>query len=136
MPALKTYDLFNSHAWKYSDDYNRVVQFLDAANNFIWRNYSVPVDKRFAAMSEKELVAELDGQIRPVNAVLVLSGMYAAYSGWIETEIGIANKYGKPIIGVKPWGQERVPQIVTSNAKIVVGWNTASIVQAIRDYAL
>ena len=42
MPTLKTYDVFISHAWKYSDDYDRIVEFLNKAPNFKWRNYSVP----------------------------------------------------------------------------------------------
>ena len=42
MPALKTYRLFISHAWQYHDDYYRLVEMLNAANNFRWYNYSVP----------------------------------------------------------------------------------------------
>jgi len=40
MPELKT--LFISHAWRYHDDYDRIVKFLKQAPNFKWRNYSVP----------------------------------------------------------------------------------------------
>ena len=42
MPELKTYDLFISHAWKYNEDYYRLVDMLNNAPNFKWRNYSVP----------------------------------------------------------------------------------------------
>ena len=31
MPRLKTYDLFICHAWRYDDDYTRLVKFLRAA---------------------------------------------------------------------------------------------------------
>lgn len=71
--------------------------------------------------------------MRTCQVVIVLAGMYATYSDWINKEIGIANEYGKPILGVKPWGQERIPQIVQDNADKIVGWNTDSIVNAIRD---
>ena len=37
VPALKTYDVFISHAWTYSDDYYRLVNLLNEANNFKWR---------------------------------------------------------------------------------------------------
>ena len=42
MPDLKTYDLFISHAWRYHEDYDRLVTLLNNAPNFKWRNYSVP----------------------------------------------------------------------------------------------
>ena len=57
-------------------------------------------------------------------------------TSWIQTEIEIATRYQKPIIGVRPWGQERIPQAVQDAADEMVGWNTYSIVSAVRRYAL
>jgi hypothetical protein len=34
MPALHNYRLFISHAWDYTERYNRAVKFLNDANNF------------------------------------------------------------------------------------------------------
>lgn len=62
--------------------------------------------------------------------------MYVAYSNWIDFEIDVANDLEKPIIGVKPWGQERIPTKVQNNADIMVGWNSNSVVNAVRIYAL
>ena len=80
-------------------------------------------------------VMELPIQLLLAQVVLILGGMYAAYSGWIEYEISEAQRLDKTIIGIKPWGQERVPQIV-QDASIcdMVGWNSASVVQAVRDF--
>ena len=74
-------------------------------------------------------------QIRPAQVVIILGGMYAAHSDWIEYEISEAERMDKTIIGVKPWGQERVP-LVVQNASVcpVVGWNRASVVKAVRNY--
>ena len=58
--------------------------------------------------------------------------MYVAYRYWIQKEIDIAASYGKRIIGVIPWGQERTPQEVQDVAAMMVAWNTDSIVSAIR----
>lgn len=136
MPALKTYGLFVSHAWTYNAEYYRLVGMLDNAPNFYWRNYSVPehdpIINPSTQVGQGKLLAELDKQVRPVNCVLIVSGMYAAYSGWIQAEIKIAEGYSKPIVGIRPWGQERVPQAVSDPALEMVGWNTDSIVAAIR----
>ena len=42
----------------------------------------------------------------------------------------------KPIIGIRPWGQERVPIKIQENADIMIGWNSAPLVQAVRDHAI
>jgi len=38
------YNLFISHSWTYSDAYDRLVDLLDNASYFSYRNYSVPKD--------------------------------------------------------------------------------------------
>lgn len=136
MPALKTYDLFISHAWTYNEEYHRLVKMLSDAPNFYWRNYSVPDHDPLQARTTAALMAGLDRQIRPVNAVLILSGMYVNHREWLQAEIEMAQAYPKPIIGVVPWGAERVPALVQNAATAVVRWNTDSIVSAIRAHAL
>ena len=78
----------------------------------------------------------LKKQIRPVNCVLIISGMYVAYSYWIQAEIDFANLIDKPIIGIKPWGSEQIPLAVQEAAIEMVGWNTSTNIGAIRDNAL
>ncbi len=76
----------------------------------------------------------LEAQIKLVSIVIILAGIYATYSDWITFEIYTAAKYSKNIIGVKPWGQERIPQIVSSTSDKIVGWNKNSIINAILEY--
>ena len=129
-----SYNLFISHAWKYSDDYKKIVEMLNEAKYFSWKNYSVPEHDPFD--EEEDLKRALEGQIRPVNAVIIIAGMYANHSDWIEFEVKFAKTSSKPLIVVKPWGQERIPLYLQENATVMVGWNTDSIVKAIRDYSI
>lgn len=129
-----SYRLFISHAWNYSDDYYRLCNLLNNKSYFLWTNYSVPKHDPFETMIG--LKENLKKQIRPVNAVIVLAGMYANYSEWIEFEIEFSKSINKPIIVIKPWGQERVPQYLQDNATVIVGWNTDSIVEAIRNSSI
>lgn len=82
-------------------------------------------------MGKKKLKEELKGQISPASLVIVISGMYVAHSYWIDFEIDTAVGHSKYIIGLKPWGQERVPAKVQDNADIMVGWNKNSLINAI-----
>ncbi len=136
MPELHRYRIFASHAWHRDEAYKRLFQFLDAAPLFIYSNYSVPQNKAFVGMNNSQLMEQLRRQVRPVEAVIILGGMYVSHSAWIQAEINFAKSIGKPIIGVMPWGAQRMPQAVTTAADIVVGWNTSSIVSAIRKYAI
>lgn len=136
MPRLKTYDLFISHAWRPDGDYYRLVNLLEKAPRFRWHNNSVPQHDPVDADNAPRLRKALDQQIRPVNAVLIISGMYVNYREWIQYEISRAQYRGKPIIGIRPRGAERIPIEVKQTAVVMVGWNTKSIVRAIREYSL
>jgi len=136
MPALRTYDVFISHAWTYGDDYYRMVDMLDRAPNFAWRNFSVPEDDPLHGGTARQLRGGLDRQIRRVHIVLMLSGVYATYSDWMQEELSLAGGYDKPIIGIFPWGSQRASSVVQSAALEMVGWNTASVVKAVRRHAI
>ena len=63
-----------------------------------------------------------------------MAGKYATYSKWIQREIQISKQdYDKPIVGIRPWANEQVSSVVSTAADRLVGWNTASIVSAIRE---
>jgi len=136
MPELKTYRIFISHAWTYSDEYDRLVDMLNKAPYFYWQNYSVPAYDPLHTKTKRELEQSLYNQIRPTNIVIVLAGMYVPYREWIEKEIDIATEMKKPIIGVVPWGGERIPLRVQNAVNEMVRWNTSSIVDAIRKWAI
>lgn len=136
------YKLFISHAWKYDDLYNTLEKKLnqyekDSGYNFIWTNYSVPRAKPLldpnSSHNDKELTEALDEQIRQASCVLIIAGMYVPYKKWIKKEIEIAQKYNKKIIGIEPWGSERIPVDVQLAADKMVGWNTPTIVKTIQE---
>jgi len=135
---MKTYNLFVSHAWDYSDDYKKVIEWLDRAKaekRLDYKNYSDPKDDPIVdpdqETKKKRMKEKLRNQIRPSSIVIVISGMYVAHSEWIGFEIDTAVEMGKYIIGLKPWGQERIPTKVSENADVMVGWNYESLINAI-----
>lgn len=139
MTQLKTYHLFISHAWKYDKHYTHLIEMLKHAPDFYFKNYSLPKHNHkldpTMLTDQTALTHELIEQIRPVHCVLVLAGMYTAHSFWIQKEIELAQELHKPLIGIKPRGQQRIPLILTCRANVLVGWHTPSIVKAIRTFA-
>lgn len=137
MPELKDYRLFISHSWTYPNTYEGLVKLLNEQPLFKWSNYSVPKDDPIHnAPNTRLLKLAIEQQMRPVNCVLILAGVYSTYSKWINFEIEAAKGMGKPIIAIEPWGSERTSVVVKTNADEIVKWNSNSIVRAIRNWAI
>ena len=130
------YNLFISHSWRYSSPYARLVQLLQAQSRFQFRNYSVPKDDPIHINGcDSQLRAAIRDQMGPCCVVIILAGVYATSSKWINAEIDLAQagfKHPKPIIAVEPWGSEKTSVPVKNAADEIVRWNTRSIVNAIR----
>ena len=136
----KTYNLFISHSWAYGDAYEKLVKMLDEASYFSYRNHSVPKHSPIHnAPNQAALREAIRNQMNGCHAIIILAGVYSTYSKWINEEIALANRgfaNPKPIIAIQPWGAEKTSTIVKDNADKVVGWNTSSIVNAIREVGL
>ena len=134
---VKTYNLFISHSWNYSDQYNRLVNLLRERGYFAFNNYSVPSDDPIhGAGTDTQLRHAIRNQMMSCHVVLILAGVYATHSKWINIEINLAKNgftYAKPIIAIAPWGSERTSKPVKLAADRLVGWNSESVVRAIRD---
>ena len=132
---MQTYHLFLSHSWNYSDAHDRLVKLLTAHPTFTFKNFSVPPHNPIVgAQTDKQLELAIENKIRPCSAVLIMAGMYSAYSKWINKEIEIAKRMGKVIIAIKPFGAERISTVVRDAAHAECAWNTNSIVGAIRQH--
>ena len=108
---LRVYKLFLSHAWDYDDDYNRLVKLLNNADDFHWRNLSVPSNDRIhTAKNAEDIGTALGAYIAKADCILICSGMYCAHRTWIQAEIDIAKALGKPIIGLELWAKNALRQ--------------------------
>lgn len=136
MPSLRNYHILISHSWDYNNHYETISVWLNDTPYFLWTDYSVPITRPLTVSGVNELKQKIRNRISLCSCVIILSGMYVAYSDWIDFEIDTAVSMGKPIVGVKPWGQERIPTKVQDNADIMIGWNSASVVDAVRRYAV
>ena len=136
---MRVFNLFISHSWTYGDQYGRLVKLLRGRPYFEFRNYSVPKnDPVHNAGTAAQLRAAIRTQMAPCGVVLILAGVYATHSKWINEEIDLAKNdflSSKPIVAVEPWGSERTSVRVKNAANQIVGWNTDSIVTAIRELA-
>lgn len=131
--ANKNYRLFISHSWAYGDAYDKMIQFLDS-QGLSYYDHSVPIDDPIHTNgTDKQLREAIEAKIKGTSCVIILAGVYATYSKWINKEIEIANAYGKPIIAVEPWASEKTSSVVKNNADKIVKWQAKSLVDAIKE---
>ena len=127
----KRYNLFISHAWKYDYQYQTVIDWLKKSD-LKYYNYSVPEEDPLHSGSKSQLKIDLTNQIKPASCVIIIAGMYDVYSEWIQYEINEALRMGKYIIGIRPWGAQKMPLIVQTYADEIIGWNSDSLIKSIK----
>ncbi len=131
---VNTYDLFISHSWSYHNHYMGLKRLLKQRPYFDFKDHSVPKhDPVHTSGSDKALYEAIYNKMYNCHVVIIMAGVYATYSKWINKEIEIANRFGKPILAVVPRGNVNVSQVVQDNCDEIVNWSTESVVDAIRE---
>ena len=134
---MRTTHLFISYSWNHGGHYDRLVALLGGRGYFSFKDYSVPQEDPLDARNATEIRTGIERQMRPCSVVLIMAGVHASYSKWMQEEIKIAKKFekAKPIIAIRPWGAQRISTTADRNADETVSWNTESIVAAIRRHS-
>lgn len=127
--------VFISHSWAYENHFRDVKELLDDAYGFEYFDHSVSSDDPIDAQLPNHLRKKIRDQMRSTSVVLVLAGMYVAHSDWIQEEIEMANEMGKPIIGVVPAENDRVPVAAREHATELVETDGTAILDVIKRHA-
>ncbi len=131
----REFNVFISHSWSYHDDLIRLRNLLINRNyfhvDFLEASYDVPINSDSASYIKQALKKKITDS----DIVLVIAGVYATHSEWISWELETASRNNVPIVGVVPFGAERISTVVQEYADEIVRWNTESIVEAIRFHA-
>lgn len=120
----KVYKLFISHLDKENDEHNLFLDKLKASYDFNWIN---------SAVLDKNSSDDLIDQIKQVDVMIILSGLFSKDAELISQQLNVAMKLKKPIVVIRPYGLENVPSNLEKIASEVVGWNTPCIVDSIKE---
>jgi hypothetical protein len=133
----RVYDLFITHAWRYHDDWTRLVALLDQFLDQSWRNFSVPwYDPALDLNSEigKNLIyRRLEQQIIPTCGVILLSGVHENKSArkWVEIEVAMARKHQRRIIGLPGFGKTSMSPEAAVLVDAVSTWDPTQLIAAL-----
>lgn len=131
----KTYSVFISHSWDHVDDLKNLRNLLEKRGYFHVEFEEASPEEPINSENSAYIRRRLKEKISNSDIVLGIAGMYASYSDWMKWELDTAIAEKVPIVGVIPWGQERISKVVTDRSVEDVHWNTESIVEAIRKWA-
>lgn len=136
--STKQIHIFISHAWAHSQDYNTLASWIFEENwssgqaSLDFRNFSIPKDDPIHnAPTNRTLQDAIFNQIARSHVIVIPTGMYAAYSKWIQKELDGAALHSKPILAVVPRGQLRKPGNVIESADAEVGWTKQAVIDGI-----
>ena len=118
----KIYNLIISNGTDMTGEYNQFIEKLFSKVEFLWKesasgNYALAGDKFY----EK------------VDRIILLAGLYKNNQEVFHNLLDASEKYDIPIILVRPYGLEEVPEILEEKAATIVGWNANCIVDSIKD---
>jgi len=124
MDELPVHKLFISHNGKGDEEYLNFFHRLLEAPDFEWKDYGIP---------EENETDQLEDQIKSVQLVIILSGLYNRHPRIIQRQVEISRELNKPLILIRPYGMEEVPKQLKPLAQDIIGWNRVCIVETIKN---
>ncbi len=117
----KIYNLIISNGFDLKREYGQFTEKLFSKVDFLWKE-SISPDYSTAG---DEFFSKIDG-------IILLAGIYKENEKTFHDLIDASKKYKIPIILVRPYGLEEVPEILEENATTIVGWNANCIIDSIK----
>jgi len=134
MSQANPIQIFVTHGWDNSDDYLRVFEFLESANNFFYRNCSTP--DQMPAGDKEAWRESLRKQIAPAEVVIALPSLAGGNRDLLQFQMVFAQACNKPVILMKNFGSAApVPKAIAEMATEMVEWDSRALVDAIKRQA-
>lgn len=118
----KIYNLIISNGFDKNNEYRQFTEKLYAKVDFLWKE-SISGDYSRAG----------SGFYEKVDGIILLAGLYNDNKELFENLLKASEEYDIPIILVRPYGLEEVPEILEQKAATIVGWNGNCIVDSIKN---
>ena len=127
--------VFVVHGWIVDDDYSRLVEYMETAENF----YYVSVSKPDAPVTGGDGTAArrtalVDG-LKNAECVVCSAGTWERYQDWARYAVERARELELPLVAIEHFGPRDMDIRLKGFADEVVGWDSRSIVDAIRRQA-
>lgn len=118
----KIYNLIITNGIDKNNEYGQFTEKLYSKVDFRWKE---SISGSYATANEEFY--------KKVDRIIMLAGLYKDNKEVFEALLDASKKYEIPIILVRPYGLEEVPEILEERAATIVGWNANCILDSIKD---
>ena len=118
----KIYNLIISNGIDKNREYGQFTEKLFQKTDFLWKE---SMTGSYATAGEEFY--------KKVDRIIILAGLYKDNKENFDELIEAAQKYDIPIVLVRPYGLEEVPEELEEKAATIVGWNGNCIVDSIKN---
>ena len=117
----KIYNLIISNGFDKNKEYGQFTERLFSKTDFLWKE---SMSASYSTAGEEFF--------NKVDCIILLAGLYNDNKETFDNLIEAAEKYNIPIVLVRPYGLEEVPEELENKAANIVGWNGNCIVDSIK----
>ena len=118
----KIYNLIITNGIDKNKEYGQFTEKLFSKVDFLWKE---SMSGSYSTAGEEFY--------KKVDRIILLSGLYNDNKELFEDLLKASEEYDIPIVLVRPFGLEEVPEILEEKAATIVGWNANCIVDSIKD---
>ncbi len=118
----KIYNLIITQGFDKNNEYGQFTEKLYSKVDFRWKE---SISGAYATAGEEFY--------NKVDRIIMLAGLYQDNKELFEELLDASAKYNIPIVLVRPYGLEEVPEILEEHAATIVGWNANCILDSIKD---
>ncbi|MBE6509900.1 MAG: nuclease [Methanobrevibacter millerae] len=118
----KIYNLIITNGIDKNREYGQFTEKLFSKTDFLWKESMSPA---YATAGEEFF--------KKVDRIILLAGLYKDNKQTFDDLVEAAEKYNIPLVLVRPYGLEEVPEELEKKAATIVGWNANCIVDSIKN---
>lgn len=118
----KIYNLIITNGFDKNNEYGQFTEKLYSKVDFRWKE---SISGSYATANENFY--------NKVDRIIMLAGLYSDNKELFNDLLDASEKYNIPIVLVRPYGLEEVPEILEERAATIVGWNANCILDSIKD---
>ena len=118
----KIYNLIITNGFDKNKEYGQFTEKLFSKTDFLWKE---SLSGSYASAGESFY--------NKIDRIIMLAGLYNDNKELFEDLLKASEEYNIPIVLVRPYGLEEVPEILEEKAATIVGWNANCIIDTIKD---
>jgi len=124
--------LYAVHGWHRDEDYARLFEYIESADNFFYRALSDPdavSPQGDGVAARRSLIGDA---LKDAECVVCPAGTWERFNDWARYTVETARRLDLPVVVIEHFGPKDMDVRLKGFAAETVGWDSRSIVDAIR----